>query len=231
MKYALLIPAAGRGERLGAPVSKALVAIHGKPLIWWALNAFADDARLIEVVIAAPEDSSGQFQSALQSHPLIGRTKFCRGGETRQESVGEALAKTNSEIDCVLVHDAARPLVTRKVIDNVLDALASNTAAVPGIAVTDTVKRVNSASKVIETLRREELFSVQTPQGVRMREFRTAHELARKHGVQCTDDVALIEHFTLGTVVLVPGDPQNLKITHPHELPRAEDLLRGGVHP
>ncbi len=116
-------------------------------------------------------------------------------------------------------------------IDNVLDGLGEKAqAAVPGIPVTDTIKRVNETGFVQETLRRDELFAVQTPQGIRSEVFRKAHALARQNDVQCTDDVALVEYFSLGAVLLVPGDPQNFKVTHPHELPRAAALLREQRH-
>ncbi len=226
MSYALLIPAAGRGERLGESTPKALVQINGRPLIWWAVSAFSNDDKLAEIVIAASADTESEIAESLKGHLLQSNFQVVRGGATRQDSVGNALSAVSSNVNYVLVHDAARPLVKRFVIDNVLDALIENVAAVPGVAVTDTIKRVEPNQMVRETLLRDELYAVQTPQGVRATEFRKAHDLARSADVQCTDDVALIEFFQLGTVKLVPGDPNNLKVTHPHELPRAEALLR-----
>ncbi|MCB1059442.1 MAG: 2-C-methyl-D-erythritol 4-phosphate cytidylyltransferase [Calditrichaeota bacterium] len=231
MSYALLIPAAGRGERLGAPVSKALVLLNEKPLVWWALNAFVDDARLKNIVVATSPDDRNDFAESLATHPLSDVIHLTIGGETRQDSVGKALECVDENIDKILVHDAARPLLTRIVIDNVLSALENSVAAVPGIPVTDTIKIADKSMTVVETPPREKLFAVQTPQGVRAKEFRKAHLLARERIVQCTDDVALIETFSLGTVKIVPGDPRNLKITHPHELPRAEAILRGELLP
>jgi 2-C-methyl-D-erythritol 4-phosphate cytidylyltransferase len=231
LSYALLIPAAGRGERFGAPVSKALVLLNGKPLVWWALNAFANDAHLDLVVIATSPEDRSDFESALADHPLKSLIHFTNGGATRQDSVGKALDCVSSDVDKILVHDAARPLVTRAVIDNVLSALENSVAAVPGIPVTDTIKVADTTLTVVDTPPRESLFAVQTPQGIRAQEFRQAHTLARQSGKQCTDDVALIESFSLGKVQIVPGDPRNLKITHPHELPRAEVILRGDPLP
>ncbi len=231
MSYALLIPAAGRGERLGESIPKALVQVNGKPLIWWAVNAFTNDDRLIEIVIATSAEIESDIVESFRGHELESKIRLTRGGATRQDSVGNALAVVSANVDSVLVHDAARPLLKRFVIDNVLDGLGENVATVPGVAVTDTIKRVESNMSVRDTLKREELFAVQTPQGIRAAEFRKAHELARKDQVQYTDDVALIEHFQLGTVKLVPGDQNNLKVTHPYELPRAEALLRGAELP
>jgi len=227
LSYALLIPAAGKGERLGAPVSKALVSLNGKPLIWWALNAFIDDSRLKQIIVATSQENQADLKQSLTEHPLAKLIVTTLGGATRQDSVGRALDSVTASVDHVLVHDAARPFVTRTLIDAVLKALTESAAALPGVAVTDTIKRVDSKQIVTETLPRNELFAAQTPQGIRTELFRTAHRLAYEQHVQCTDDVALIEKFRLGTVKLVAGDSRNLKITHPHESPRAEELLRG----
>ncbi|MBK6767145.1 MAG: 2-C-methyl-D-erythritol 4-phosphate cytidylyltransferase [bacterium] len=226
LSYALLIPAAGRGERFGGPVPKALTLLDNRPLIWRALLPFAGDDRLTEVVIATSSDCDAAIKSALVDHPLFGIITTTEGGATRQDSVGKALDRVDSDVDHILVHDAARPLLSRKIVDLVVTALDSHAAAAPGVPVTDTIKRADASGVVTETLPRAELFSVQTPQGIRVRAFRDAHRLARQGNVQCTDDVALIEFFSLGTVLVVPGDPRNLKITHPHELPRALTLLR-----
>jgi len=227
LSYALLIPAAGRGERFGGTVTKALALLDGRPLIWRALLAFVGDPRPTEIIIATSADCDAAVKSALLDHPLFGIVTTTEGGATRQDSVDNALACADAHVDHILVHDAARPLVTRATIDHVLTALAEYAGAVPGVPVTDTIKRAALTGIVTETLPRSELFSIQTPQGIRASVFREAHVLARRHNVQCTDDVALIEHFSLGTVKIVPGDPRNLKITHPHELPRAAALLSG----
>lgn len=229
MKYALLIPAAGRGERLGDVTPKAFVVVNGRPLLWWSLSAFANDLRLAQVVIAVPAEIEREVASVLSGHTLEFKISVVRGGKSRQDSVGNALASVTEDVEYILVHDAARPLVSREVIENVLMGLEKCVAVVPGIEVIDTIKRVDSENTVIETLNRRELFAVQTPQGVQAKVFREAHRIARRDNVQCTDDVALIEHFGLGEVHLVRGDLNNLKLTHPHEIPRFEAQLRGNT--
>ncbi|MCB9366623.1 MAG: 2-C-methyl-D-erythritol 4-phosphate cytidylyltransferase [Calditrichaeota bacterium] len=225
MTYSLLIPAAGRGERLGTNESKVLLDLCGRPLIHWTLDAFLDDDRLRQIVLAtSPEDELG-LRSAVASHALAHKTIVVLGGATRQDSVGLALDACDAESAYVLVHDAARPFVQMATVNFVLAGLRDSVACVSGVPVVDTIKRVRE-SRIVETLTRNELFAVQTPQGIRAAEFREAHSLARASGVQCTDDVALIEHFRLGGVQLVPGDPENLKITHPQDVPRALARLR-----
>lgn len=226
MTYALLIPAAGRGERFGGERPKALALLAGKPLIEHVFRAFSGDERLLEIVVAASQEIESEIQAAAVRSGLGDKLTLVVGGTTRQDSVGNALAAATSKADHILVHDAARPLVSRVVVNRVLVALEHSTAAVPGLAATDTIKRADAYGNVIETLPRLELFQVQTPQGIRAQEFRKAHMLAQRDRLQSTDDVALIEHFKLGTVRLVEGDPANFKITHPHELTRAESFLR-----
>ncbi len=226
MTYALLIPAAGRGERLVSAVSKALVTIEGKPTIWWAVRSFLEDVRLRQIVIAASKSDTAAIRDLFDGSSQHAKLEVVEGGASRQDSVGKALDVVDPDVELILVHDAARPILGKSTIHAVIDALHTNEAAVPGLPVVDTIKQVNSQLFVECTLPRESLFSIQTPQGIRADVFREAHSLARASGVQCTDDVALVEHFHLGTVKLVPGDPNNFKITHPIDLTRAEALLR-----
>lgn len=226
MTYALLIPAAGRGERLDSAVSKALVTIAGKPILWWAVKSFLEDANLRQIVIAASKSDTSTIRDLFDGSSPHARFEVVEGGASRQDSVGKALDVVDSDVELILVHDAARPILSKSTIKAVIDALHASEAAVPGLPVVDTIKQVNSQSFVECTLLRERLFAIQTPQGIRADVFRKAHSLARSSGVQCTDDVALVEHFQLGTVKLVSGDPNNFKITHPIDLTRAAALLQ-----
>jgi 2-C-methyl-D-erythritol 4-phosphate cytidylyltransferase len=200
--------------------------LAGKPLIWWALDAFLDDDRLTEIVIAVSRDNDFGIRQYLATHPLFKKMLTTDGGATRQDSVGFALDQVTSRVNNILVHDAARPLLTRQVVNAVLQGLETSAASVCGLPVSDTIKRVESNLRcVIETLKRDELFAVQTPQGIRADVFREAHRRARLQNVQCTDDVALIEHFRLGEIRVVEGDSLNFKITDEHDLRGAERVL------
>jgi 2-C-methyl-D-erythritol 4-phosphate cytidylyltransferase len=145
------------------------------------------------------------------------------GGATRSDSVRAGLAAIPEGAEIVVVHDAARPLADRVLFDAVIAAVrAGADAAVPGIPVADTLKRVDGA-RVVETVARDDLVAVQTPQAFRCAALRAAHRGAP----DATDDAALIEAIG-GTVVVVPGDPRNLKVTTPTDLAVAAVLLGAG---
>jgi 2-C-methyl-D-erythritol 4-phosphate cytidylyltransferase len=149
------------------------------------------------------------------------------GGATRSDSVRAGLGVLPPTVDVVIVHDSARPLASRAIFDAVIDAVrAGADAAVPALPVSDTLKRVDDGARVVETVAREHLVAVQTPQAFRVEALRDAH----RTGQSATDDAALVEQHG-GCVVVVPGEVANFKITAPVDLDLAAALLaaRGGV--
>jgi 2-C-methyl-D-erythritol 4-phosphate cytidylyltransferase len=227
LNYALLMPAAGSGSRLGAALPKALLEIAGRALFAHAAEPFVQDPRCLEVVIAAPQGCENQFAHASKVTWHNSRVKVITGGRIRQESVGLALAALTCRPDAVLIHDAARPLVRPDLIDCVLNALEHDcVAVVPGLPVTDTLKRVDGVPlTVVETVDRASLVAVQTPQALLFSLAARAFELAAATGFEATDDVSLIEQFNLGPIRVVDGDPRNFKITTVDDLARARELL------
>ncbi len=221
------MPAAGSGSRLGAAQPKALLDLGGRALFSHAAEPFLQDPRCVETIIAAPRGFEGQFERAATLAWGAGRVKVITGGGIRQESVGLALAAITSEPDAVLIHDAARPLVTRIVIDRVLEALRHDcVAAAPGLPVIDTLKRVTGLPPfVTQTVDRASLVAMQTPQALLFSLAVRAFELAAATGFEATDDVSLIEQFNLGPIRVVDGDPRNFKITTLDDLARARELL------
>jgi 2-C-methyl-D-erythritol 4-phosphate cytidylyltransferase len=147
------------------------------------------------------------------------------GGDTRQESVRRGLAALPDAVVIALVHDAARPLVTVDLIRRVAGAAERDGAAAPGLPSTDTVHRVDADGRFVQALPRAELRAAQTPQAARLALLRRAYEEAARRGVEATDEVALL--LAAGfAVTAVPGDPDNVKITTPDDLVRAESILR-----
>ena len=216
MIAAAIVVAAGSGVRLGADVPKAFVTVEGRTLLEHAC-ARLTDPRIRDLVVVAPP---GWVQRAAD---LTGRTAVA-GGATRQESVDAGLRALGVEADVVLVHDAARAFAPAAVTERVLAALAGGAdAAVPGLPVTDTVKRVDGDGAVLATVDRADLVAVQTPQGFRRAALVAAH--AHGAGTGATDDASLIEAAG-GTVVVVRGDERALKITVPLDLALAEVLAR-----
>lgn len=215
-----MIVAAGSGERLGAGVPKALVPLRGRPLFTWAVDAFVRHPDIDSVVVVAPAAAVDAVRSAVG-----GLATVVPGGATRQRSVSLGLAELHTDVDLVLVHDAARPLVEASVISDVVARLRQGAQAViPVLPVTDTVKRVDGSGQVIATVDRADLRAVQTPQGFSRTALVAAHRAAEQHSAaEPTDDAGLLE--ALGVAVqTVAGSESCFKITTPHDLRLAERI-------
>ena len=227
---AVIVPAAGRGERLGPGLPKALRPLNGVPMLVHAVRALTSASAVSLVVIAAPEDGVDEVQRALVEHGLVDTESsgaalvVVAGGDTRQESVARALLAIPNHIDIVLVHDAARPLVPSALVDSVISAVrAGADAVVPGVGVADTIKSVDAAGRVVGTLDRSALRAVQTPQGFR-RSVLTAAHAAADPSLPATDDAGLVEALG-GTVLVIAGDEEAFKVTRPLDLVLAEAVL------
>jgi 2-C-methyl-D-erythritol 4-phosphate cytidylyltransferase len=233
LRVAAVVPAAGRGERLGPGLPKALRELAGVPMLVHAVRALSAARRVSLVVVAAPPDGVAEVQLLLDTHltgPAAAELLVVAGGETRQDSVRMALAALPDGIDVVLVHDAARPLVPSGLVDAVAAAvLAGAPAVVPCLPLADTVKRADAAGRVVETLRRDELRAVQTPQGFRRDVLLRAHDLEMTVDSETepvTDDAGLVERLGV-PVLLVSGHDEAFKVTRPLDLVLAEAVLAG----
>ncbi|MEV6672078.1 2-C-methyl-D-erythritol 4-phosphate cytidylyltransferase [Streptomyces sp. NPDC051162] len=236
-RTAAVIPAAGRGVRLGPGAPKALRTLNGTPMLVHAVRAMAASRAVSLVVVVAPPDGAPEVRNLLDDHPLTGHGPaeilVVPGGETRQESVRLGLKALPGDIDIVLVHDAARPLVPVDTVDAVISAVRDGApAVVPALPLADTVKRVEPRTgdaegepePVVGTPERALLRAVQTPQGFDRRTLDEAHEQIATEGEGATDDAGLVER--LGRpVVVVPGHEEAFKVTRPLDLVLAEAVL------
>ncbi|MFC8434516.1 2-C-methyl-D-erythritol 4-phosphate cytidylyltransferase [Streptomyces sp. NPDC057253] len=227
-RTAVVIPAAGRGVRLGPGAPKALRALNGTPMLIHAVRAMAASRAVSLVVVVAPPDDAGEVKSLLDAHALPERTDFVvvPGGESRQESVKLGLDALPDDYDIVLVHDAARPLVPVDTVDAVIEAVRDGSpAVVPALPLADTVKEVEPApgepEPVVATPVRARLRAVQTPQGFDRTTLIRAHETVTE---DVTDDASMVEQLGL-TVVVVPGHEEAFKVTRPLDLVLAEAVL------
>ena len=212
-----MIAAAGTGERLGAGGPKAFVELAGRPMLEWSLDAFRGASSIDEIVIAAPPDD--QERAAEQGVVAVA------GGAHRSESVANALALCGGEI--VVVHDAARPLVTAGLIDAVVQELAADEDAAGVIAatpVTDTVKQASDTGEVERTLDRSGLWAVQTPQAFRADALRDA--MSDPDSLPDASDDAMLVERRGGRILIHPTSPDNIKVTTPFDVRVAELLLR-----
>ncbi|MEW9267690.1 2-C-methyl-D-erythritol 4-phosphate cytidylyltransferase [Kineococcus endophyticus] len=221
MRTALVVPAAGRGDRLGASRPKALVPLAGEPLLVHALRRATASDVVDVVVVVAPLGACDEVRSLLS--PVVPDVLVVPGGAERQDSVRAGLRALPADVDVVLVHDAARCLTPPDVFTSVVAAVrAGATGVVPVVPVSDTVKRVADRT-VLETLDRSELVAVQTPQGFAADVLRAVHEAAVP-GAAATDDAGMLE--ALGHPVrTVPGDERAFKVTRPLDLLLAQALL------
>ena len=177
----------------------------------WALQAAQSVSE--GVVLVVPADATGRREPGVDA--------IVPGGATRSQSVRAGLAAVPPEADVVLVHDAARPFASVELFRAVIDAIEKGAdAAIPGVVPSSTIKRVNKAGRVAETLERDRLVEVQTPQGFRAVVLRHAHA----DEPDATDDAALVEAAG-GTVAVVPGEATNIKLTHAHDLAIARALV------
>jgi 2-C-methyl-D-erythritol 4-phosphate cytidylyltransferase len=223
MKVVALVLGAGRGERLQAGRPKAAVHVEGRSLLEWSAAALGA-ARGVDAVLPVTPPEGGEIPGWRGPARLLEATE---GGATRQESLGRglaALAGCAPEAEWVLVHDAARCLVTADDAERVLEAARETGAAVPGVAVSDTIKRVRG-DRVVETLDRGELVRVLTPQAFRVGLLREALDKAVRGGFSGTDCASLVERLGV-EVRICPGRAENLKVTEPGDLERAAAVLR-----
>lgn len=222
-RTAAIVPAAGRGERLGPGTPKALRLLGGSPILAHAVRALATARAVDLVAVAAPVENVDEVRGLLDG--VVGEADLVvvAGGDTRQDSVARALLALPEDVDVVLVHDAARPLVPAEVVDRVVAAVrAGAPAVIPVLPLVDTVKRVDPADRVVETPDRSLLRAVQTPQGFRRTLLQAAHAAADLD--DATDDAGLVERSGV-EVMCVPGHEEAFKITRPLDLLLAEAVL------
>ncbi|ANW18990.1 2-C-methyl-D-erythritol 4-phosphate cytidylyltransferase [Streptomyces clavuligerus] len=230
-RTAAVIPAAGRGLRLGPGAPKALRTLNGTPMLVHAVRAMAASNAVSLVVVVAPPDETAAVKSLLSDLVLPDRTEVAvvPGGANRQQSVRLGLDALPEDIGIVLVHDAARPLVPVDTVDAVVEAVRDGASAVvPALPLADTVKEVEprpgGPEPVLSTPERARLRAVQTPQGFDRETLIRAHGTVADDGEGATDCAGLVER--LGErVVVVPGHEEAFKVTRPLDLVLAEAVL------
>ncbi|SMG31831.1 2-C-methyl-D-erythritol 4-phosphate cytidylyltransferase [Agreia pratensis] len=228
-RVAIIVVAAGSGTRLGEPLPKAFVELDGRSILSRSLDPVFGLADPVQIVVVAPL-SHLEHARDIVTQSAGSASDACSvvvGGDSRQASVASGLAALLPSIETVLVHDAARALAPGPLFERVIAEVDSaGRGVIPGLAVSDTIKRVDASSTVLETVDRSQLSAVQTPQAFPRAELVAAYEVADR---EFTDDAALIQHAG-GTVAIVDGDPLAFKITTPWDLRRAQQLLAEGSH-
>jgi len=224
LKIGLILAAAGTGQRFGDELPKQFATVNGVSLLRMAAVRLLDAIDFYKVVVTAPPDYLSQTNLE-----LVGLSKtftIVAGGKERRDSIRYGL-EALGEVDLVMIHDAARPLVTKKVCETTLSAALTVGAAIPAIPVADTVKYATNLGTIKETLNRSRINLAQTPQCFRYDLIRLAYSQPEESPVGVTDDAQLVERLDR-PVKIVPGHPQLLKVTTRDDLKQIERLLKSG---
>jgi len=222
MKVGAIIPAAGRGKRIGASVPKQFLEIQGRPLLHHTLTVFASCKLIDYVVLVMPRaDVDEMGEDWLNKYEIV--RKVVVGGEQRQDSVYNGFSSLEEGTDIVVVHDGVRPFTTPQMITATVEAAQQHGAAITAIPVSDTVKQAADGF-VKQTVSRDGLWRVQTPQAFQCGLLQQAFKKAKKDSYYGTDEGSLVEY--LGErVKIVPGSELNIKITRKEDLVLGESLL------
>lgn len=223
MTTAAIIVAAGSGQRFGN-TGKSFVSVAEKPMAWWSLLAATTAASVDELVLVCGEHSQTAATALVEQFVSEKPVRVVLGGIRRQDSALAGIAATSDEVDFVAIHDAARPLVTSELFDSVIAAARLHGAALAAIPVADTIKQILD-HRVVQTIPRDDLVRVQTPQAFDKQLLLQAFAHAEQQGIDVTDEASLIEQ-TGGFVAVVPGLSTNLKVTYPDDLPIIELLMQ-----
>ncbi|MGI6217046.1 MAG: 2-C-methyl-D-erythritol 4-phosphate cytidylyltransferase [Coriobacteriales bacterium] len=226
-KTAAVILAGGSGERFGNPGGKQLFELLGKPVLTWSSEAFDAVADVGLIVIVCPEDRIEEYcRVAIDPYPFVTPIEFTASGELRQESSFAGVMKVPSSYDLIAIHDGARPLVTPELIMHAISAVKGNgdiDGSVVGHPAVDTLKVVDNGT-IVGTPDRAAFWVAQTPQVFRSDIIRLAHTTALGEGFIGTDDSSIVERIG-GTVALVQGPRDNIKVTVPEDFGPAEAAL------
>jgi 2-C-methyl-D-erythritol 4-phosphate cytidylyltransferase len=235
MKVAVILPAAGLGTRMGKGTAektgtsrKQFMLLEGSPILMHTVRKFTASARVGEIVVAVRAEDLEWVGGMLSRGFPASRVRAVEGGNSRQQSVGNALNSLDPDTDLVAVHDAVRPFIDLVTIDKVLDEAAETGAAIVGLPAVDTVKQVSRGTgrvRIRATLPRDKLVMAQTPQVFRYELLRRAFDSAREDGFIGTDEASLVERLDV-EVSVVMGTDRNIKITKPADMDLAHLFFR-----
>jgi 2-C-methyl-D-erythritol 4-phosphate cytidylyltransferase len=231
MKVAVILPAAGLGTRMGkTPAAQAgtsrkqFMLLEGAPILVHTIGRFLECPSVSEIVVALRAEDMDWARGLIHQHYPGRPVRVVEGGESRQQSVENALATLRPGTDFVAVHDAVRPFIDSALVEKVITEAAHTGAAIVGIVPVDTVKQVHK-NRIRATLSREHLVLAQTPQVFRFGLLKRAFERAREDGFTGTDEASLVERLDEVEVSVVQGSDRNIKITKPTDMDLARLFL------
>ena len=220
-----VIVAAGRGIRMKADQDKLFLEVAGLPVVGHTWKKFDRHPEIDEIIMVIRDDARKQFEKLAGQLELTKAHSFAAGGHERQDSVINGISAVHAECDIVVIHDGARPCTSSATISSTIAAARETGAAVASCQITDTIKLADDQNCITQSVDRTNLWAVQTPQVFRLEIIREAMAAVRAQGVTITDDTAACELIDQ-SVILVPSENQNPKVTTPADLPWVELLLR-----
>lgn len=228
MSVHVILTGGGSGTRMKNPVNKSFILLQGKPIIAYSMQLFQQHPQVTSITIIMHPDWVDETTQWMNRLGITKVKQIVEGGKERQDSVRNGLNALQSFTphadDIVMVHNAANPLVTSETITECIRAAQQNHASVAAYRIKDTIKRVSDDGKIIETLKRNELWGMQTPQCVQYDLFVRAHAKAQKDSFLGTDDVQLVERLGIQPVVVDCGY-ENIKVTTPDDIGIADQIL------
>lgn len=224
----VIFPAAGQSRRMEAGMNKVFLNLMGKPILIHTLIAFSRCDSVDDLIVVVASEEVAKVRSMLRAVPGLKPWQVVAGGTERQYSIANGLGALRASADVVLVHDGARPLTSNALITAVVEAAKRHGAAITAVPAKDTIKIADEDGCVIETPKRNTLWSVQTPQGFKRDILVNAYQQAAQDHFLGTDDSSLVERLGV-QVKIVEGEYGNLKITTPEDMLIAEAFLREGA--
>ncbi len=229
MRTVAIVVAAGKGKRMGL-VDKPFLLLEKKPLLTYGLLTLENSSFVGEVILVVEKNKISKAKELIKKYHISKVKEIVAGGKTRQGSVASGLRKMNSFSNFVLIHDGARPFLTGELIKRVILGAKRYKAAVPGLPLSDTIKKVENSSFISSTLNRKSLWTVQTPQVFKAEIIQKAYLQAEKDHFWGTDSASLVERIGI-PVKIIKGDPYNIKITTKDDFLLAKGLLKNKTSP
>ena len=220
-----VILCAGKGKRMKSSINKMYMEIEGKPLVLMTLETMISIPEIDEIVVVISREDESMFNEVVMGRLECNKKiSIAYGGDERQDSVYNGLQKIGCDCEIVLIHDGARPFVTRNIVNRTIECAKAGGACAAGVPAKDTIKIVDSEGIVVDTPDRKNLWCIQTPQTFKLDIIRKAYEKAVSEGYAATDDSMVVE-YAGENVEIVMGSYENIKITTPEDIPFAKAIL------
>lgn len=225
-KIAAIIVAGGSGKRMGGTVKKQFIKLQGKEVLAHTIEKFNQLEEVEEIIVVVGEEDIYKVKKEIVERYEFNKvSKVVAGGQERQDSVYNGLMAMNDKIEYVMIHDGARPFISKEILKRVIEETMEYKATIVAVPVKDTIKVINTTTqKVEDTPKREKLWAVQTPQSFERKLLEEAYKMAKKKELQVTDDSMIVEAYG-EKVHVVLGEYTNIKITTPEDLIIGESIL------